>query len=575
MAKKYEAGERKEKRILDEIVEKADDFETRQTSWLAEVAEWSDLYKVKPPKRQSNTFSNPRQTEFFRSSSAVSTLGYRMMTSADPFFQIVPVDFNADYDKLDTIKHTWLTQLKWARYRENLLRAWRFLPVYGTVICQEDYRVMGVSPYGRRIPVTTLTPRVLDQVMFDRDTLNIHEALWLQTADITSSADLMRLAAEAKAIKAPWNPEALEAASKDKEEKTTINWRVLERLRRAGLSIDEALSKKKELLMYYGKLDCMNDGIEYVAAVVNRKHLVRFHANNSQHGRRNFRVAKWIDFDGPMGLGNGSLLAAQHRAMDANRQKAQDLLAFGAYNMWGRKKGSFADEDAVLKPLAFFDMDGPGDMWPLSPDYRAAEGILRLDEFLKQEFKAASLGTDTLQGIASEATTATQSGLAQNEALRAISVIAEQVAEALGREHLENNHANNGQNINAPFNINKAGVVKKVYPSDLKCDLEIEIKIATDKDFATKRLERLIQVLQILTSTKSDHPDQAQVSILPIVKEIAYGLEVNPNEVIMKPNGMPVMPMMGANEMMGLGGGLPGPDGPGPVSTPIGPVLAS
>jgi hypothetical protein len=447
-----------ESKIREEIAGKANDFFERQSNALAEYEQWGDLFKVKAPARKSNTFSNPRQTEFLRAATAVGTMTYRMMTAADPFFTISPVDSHVDYTQLSTVSHVLRTQLKFARYRENLLRACHYAPVFGSVICQEDYRVVGVSAFGRKLPVTVLLPRSLDQVYFDRATLNIHDADYLGTADITSDAELMRLAHEAKTIDAPWNPKALEAACKDKETKNTINWQVLNRINRAGFSTDDALnSKKKELLMYYGKLDCMNDGIEYVAALINRKYLVRFHANNFQHGRRPFRVAKWIDFDGAMGLGYGHLLARTHAAMDANRQKVQDHGSWGAYGMFKRKKGSVDNQNMLIGPLRTIDVESMDDLQSFGPDPRGADNLMNLDTVLKQEFRSAAMAGDTLQAMATSAT-ATSAALSQDQNVRGLSVIAERNSETLCREHIENNHANNCQNIKAPFNINKAGL---------------------------------------------------------------------------------------------------------------------
>lgn len=571
----------KAKQIIDEVRQKADDYDGKAGSFLASVAEWADDFRVKPGKRKARTFSNPKQTEFYRAASANAILEYRMMTSADPYFEARPISLGTSPQEVRTLEQVWLTQHHWSGYRANLLRACHFKPVFGTVLCQEDYRIIGASPFGRRIPVTVMIPRVMDQVFFDRGATSFetNDCDFVGTGDVTSPAALKRLAAEAKETDAPWNAKALESAANDKENTNTISQRVLERLRRAGYTDDEAFSKKKELLMYYGKLDCMNDGIEYVVALINRKHLVRFHANNFQHGRRGFRIAKHVDFTGALGDGIGSLFGHTHRGMDANRQKAQDLGSFGAYNMWGRRKNSFVDEDAQIAPLQFIDMDSKDDMWPITPSYQALEGILKLDEILKMEFRAATNASDTLQAIVTDAT-ATASALAQNEAMRAISVRAEQASQALVREHLENMHANNVQNIRAPFNINTANGPKVVYPSDLMIDVDIRAKTTTDKDFQPKRLERMLQMLQVLTSTKSQHPDQLQISILPIVEAIAGMLDVNPSEVIlpMGMGGMPQAPMMGAGDMLGMAG-LTAPGAPvggmGVTSTPVGPVLSA
>src|SRR5206468_10199308 len=139
---------------------------------------------------------------------ACATLCYRMLTAADPFFELRSFDLNADYDQLDTLTHTLNTQIDYANYRAALLKSCHFAPAFGTVINQFDYRIIGASKFGRKIPTTVMIPRAMDQVAFDRGTLEIDQAEWLGTADVTSKTDLMRMAYEAKEIGTAWNPSA-------------------------------------------------------------------------------------------------------------------------------------------------------------------------------------------------------------------------------------------------------------------------------------------------------------------------------------------------------------------------------
>jgi hypothetical protein len=567
------------RKIVTEVAEKSTDYENNMTAYMASVSEAGDLFRVKPPSRKANTFSNPRQTEHHRAVVAVGTLLYRMLTAADPPFELRSYDLDTDYDKLDTLTHTFLTQMEYANYRSAVLKSCHFAPNFGTVINQFDYRLIGASKFGRKVPTTVMIPRAMDQVMFDRGTLAIENADWLSTADVTSKNDIMRMAYEAKEIGTAWNPKALEAASKDEENNNTINQNVLNRIRRSGFTQDEALKKKKELLMFYGKLDCMNDGIEYVVGIINRKHLVRFHANTSQYGSRPFSVTKWIDWDGPLGLGIYQLFGGTHRSMDANRQKVQDLNTFGAYSMFERKKDSFSNEDAVIGPFKFVDVENMGDIAPIPVNLAAGESMLRLDELLKQEYRSATGASDTLQAIASEATTATSAALSQNEGMRLISVRAEHMSKPLVKDYLRTLHDNNLENIREPFNISKAGIAARVYPANLRCDVDFIIKTTTDKDFSPKRLTELQQLLATLVSTKSSHPDLANIQVTPIVKAIAHMLDVRPSEVIPPSMGAA---QMGAADLGGLGmGTMPGmgmagnAGGVAPVETPVGPVLAT
>lgn len=561
--------EPKSKLIVQEVVGKFEDYEGRMQNFMSEIGEWSDLYKVKRPQRKKKAFSNPRLTEFFRACNALSTIIYRMLTVRDPFFGIAPVGGDPSYDDLQTVVHVLKTQLKYSKYRGNLLRACNFVVPFGTVVCQEDFRVVGVNPIGRRIPLTTFIPRALDQVAFDRGTIDIDDADWIGTADVTSNKALLRIAEEADSVKVPWNKEVLEAAAKEVEQDNTINEKVLQRLTRDGTSYDSAFKDKKELLMYYGKLDTMNDSVEYVLAIVNRKHLVRFHANRFQHGKRQFRIGKYIDFDGPFGIGVGQIGAAAHRSMDANRQRAQDNITMAAMNMWKRRKNRIDDADFEIGPNRLVDVEEMGDLEGLNVPTAGAVAALSLEEVMKQEFRAAT-APDTMQALITKAT-ASEVTLSQNEGLRNVSVKAEGIADSLVREHLEVSHWNNIQNINASFNINKAGISRTVYPIDLRIDVDFEALVTTDKDFKPERLEKLVQLAQILTSTKSSHPDLQNITIKPLIKQAAFMLDVNPEDMFSGPQNPG---MMGAGDLAALAG-LTAGSPEGVVSTPVGDVLAS
>lgn len=572
----------KEQQIIDEIVGKVQDFETAQSEWIAERAEFAELFKVRPPDRKRTSgdlhaFSNPRLSEFYRAVNAIGTLTYRMQTSQEPIFDVYRNDLRADVDRMGIIRDTLNTQLRISKYRPNLLKADMFAIAFGTVVAQEDYRMVDVNGLGLKMPVTTFRPRVMDQVAFERGTVDIEESDWITTADLVSAQQLKRLVSQKDKLGVAWNKRALEAAADHKESISTINTHVKSRMDRAKFSIEESLHSRKELLFYYGKLDTMNDGVEYVAALVNRRFLVRFHANNFQHGMRQFRIGKWIDFDEATGLGLGDLLAPQHRSMDANRQKIQDMMSFGTYNMWARMRSAGIDDnDLKIRPLQIVDMDERDGLTPLKIDLKGAEAGLKLEEILKQEFRAASGATDTLQALITDAT-ASEVSLAQNESIRNISVKAELLSEKLVREHLQVMHANNVQNINKPFNVNISGIPRAVYPKDLKVDVDFSLKMTTDKDFRPQRLEKIINLIQILTSTKSQHQDLQALSIVPLVKEAAHAMGISPEELT-----QPVNQQGGlsdediAAQAFGTGPGEPGAGGVENVAdTPVGPTLTS
>lgn len=579
----------KAKQIVDEVREKVLEYEIAQASFMRSVGEWGDLFRVRPPTRTGNQFSNPRLSEMFRAGNALGTMMYRMQTASDPFFEVVPIWPSYGSDRALVVQAMLETQLQHSQYRRHLLNANVGTCVFGTQIVQEDYTLIGINRFGRKLPVTTFRPRSLLQVAFERSTLDIEDADWITTEDLISDAGLMELGREVDEIDAPWNKKVLEFAAKEKMKAAEISQHFLNRLQSVGMVSSSQEVLRKGLLMYQGKLDCMNDGIDYVCGVVNRRHLVRFHPNQDQSGRRNFRVGRWIEDPltlDPIALGLGSLLGNLHKSMDANRQRATDNITMASYGMWERRRSAgINDDDLKIRPLNIVDTDESGGFKQLDVNVEGAKAALTLEELLRAEFKSASGATDTLQAIMTDGT-ATEAALVQNEALRNISVKAEMIAEAFVRDHLVVSHANNVMHLNAPVNVNTQGIPRTIYPADLRLDCDFKLKIVSDKDFKPKRLESMLTALQIITSTKSQNPALSNANVKPIIDEILRALNIPAESVFeaqQQGGGLPpeLMALMGGQ--MGSPSpqsipnltGLPEGGNTSTLQTPMGPVAGS
>lgn len=580
------AAPNKSKLIVDEIMSKVSEDYADMTNFMSAYNGWADLYRIKKPGlvKGEMAFSNPRLTEFHRAAETLATMMYRMSTAQEPFFDTIAMEYEPSpdvlFDKLNAIEAAQRTQLEAMDFNAKLLRAYRSLVIFGTVFVEENYKLIGASPFGRQIPVTNFQPRSMLQVSFDRSALDLDEADWIAVDDLYSPAGLMALARDADKLGQPWDKEELDKAAKEKQDVKEINEHVRNRLVRNGYTSPEQMLSRKLLTYYRGKLDTLDDGLEYVAAVVNGRHLVRFHANDFQHGLRNIRIAKWIDFElEPRGLGLGDLYAMKHREMDANRRRTIDGAAFSTYSMWKLLRGGGVDvNDLKIAPFNIVEMDDINALQPMQGDTAGPQIGLKLDEIQKQEFRAATGATDTLQAIVTEAT-ASEVSLAQNEAVRRISVVSEHAANSLIRKHLRVQHYNNVQYIKEPINVNWNGNPKYVYPVDLQLDVDFKLKIVTDKDFRPKRTETLVQVLQILTSIRNEHPEKYQISVLPIVMELAKALGVPPSQIVKQISQVPQPTGVVSPQGQGIPGQPPGVPGLEPSvalnQTPVGPVLGS
>lgn len=573
--------------IVREIVDKVSDYEARMGNWLTEYNEWSDIYTVKKPARKRNLsqFSNPRSTEMFRAVNALSTLEYRMLTASDPYFDILPMDLSADNVALSNIQSTLETQLEVTQYKRNLLRAITSKILCGTVIVEEPFEKIGLNPFGQYMYATSFRPRSMLQVAFDRNCYDIDEADWLSTCDMTTKSKLMGLLGDSH-TKDAWVRDGMEAAIADDSAGSSSpleNVFVAQRLAGAGYSMKDERSPAREMLRYHGKLECLNDGIEYIVVLINRKHLVRFQANRFQHGRRAFRVGRWIEHEvEPLGYGVGKLLGNLHRSIDSNRMKVTDSITFDTYSMWLKDRmAGINDQDFKVIPFNVVETDNVNGLRRLESNVAGATLGLKLEDMLKDEFRNASGATSTMQAIVTEAT-ASEVSLAQNEAMRAVSVRAELAAESLVRQHLEIMHSNNVQLLDEAMNVNVGGKVRRIYPSDLWYNVNFRVRCTTDKDFKPQRLKSMVEILQILTSIRNEHPEKFEISVIPIVQEIARSLGINAESLIRPaapPPGLPAATTGGPAlppEMVAALSQQAAAAGPSPVAqTPVGDVLVS
>ena len=518
----------KKELIIDEIVNKVTDFESNMSSFHQEVNDYSDLFTIKKPAKKSNTFSRPRTPEMFKAVNALGTMIYRMITAQDPFFSCKAVDMGASQESIYRIEKVIQVQLRHSQFKRYLLKALMQTALFGTAIVEETFEWITLNPLGRKIPLTNFIPRSLLQVGFDRNCYDIDKSDWLYTTDRVSKYNLTNMAKNDAGC-GIWSKGDIQSAIDEKGEETT-NTYILNRLNSSNLNqgVDKA-SEHMELIMYYGKIDAMNDDVEYVCGLVNRKFLVRFHENKDQSGRRNFRVGRWIEWElMPQSMGLGKLLAGHQRSIDANRQKVETGITFNNLNMWLKDRSAGINSQAFkLIPLKIIEGDGVNGLKPVETSGVGIQHGLTLDNILKQEFRTASGAIDLFQAIPTGGTLG-EASIAQNEGIRNASVKAELIAESFSRQHLEQMHINNYTCVGDKFVISGSKGPEVVYPKDLAVDVDFEITMTTDKNFRPERNKDLINISQILTSIRNDGLSEIAK---PFIMEMARNMDIDPKTI--------------------------------------------
>jgi hypothetical protein len=92
---------------------------------------------------------------------------------------------------------------------------------------------------------------------------------------------------------------------------------------------------------------------------------------------------------------------------------------------------------------------------------------------------------------------------------------------------------NNMTFLDQPFSIGVTGnpTPVRIYPNTFTADVEVQVKVTTDKDFRPARNKALLEFMQIATSIRNQNPQMAQINLQPIVEEFARSVNMNPKQV--------------------------------------------
>jgi hypothetical protein len=205
--------------------------------------------------------------------------------------------------------------------------------------------------------------------------------------------------------------------------------------------------------------------------------------------------------------------------------------------MWlASRMANIKTSQLKVKPWGVVEVDGDPatSLQAIRPQLEGVNYGIRIEELQKTEFRSTTGATDNLQAIVTEAT-ATESSIAQTEAVRRLSVIAEMISEPLLREHISKMHENNLTFLDQPFSIAVTGNQNtlRVFPNSLATDVMVSTKVVTDKDFRPQRNKDILQFLQTATSIRNSNPQMGQLNLQPFVEEFARDVGIDPKSVWM------------------------------------------
>lgn len=487
------------RKIVAEIVEKVEDYEDRMAYILGSYTEISQLFLARPGRQPKNTYSNPRLTEMLKAVNTFSKMEFRMLTSQKPFFDVVPMNKRA-YENPQDLAAMQLyaeSQLNYSGYLRALLRGLYSKNLFGTLFVEEPYEEKTVNFLGRKVGVTMFKPRSLLQTAFCENAYDIEDSEWVSFTDYTSKNKLMSELDKNKKSDAYYPSEELENCIKEGTPNMENAW-IQQRLNASGYSPDQKNTTAREVISYYGTLDCINDGQEYYICIVNREQLYKA---SEMMGLRPVRIATHLDFElEPLGQGIGTLLQRSHMEMDNNRRKMIDLATFAAYNMFVTRRSAFDQAMLTIKPLGIIESDNPEDLRNIGPNPIGITATMNAETIMKQDFRMAAQTPDVLQATPS-GETATEVALTSNAAVRNISVTAELAAIPLVKKHIQCVIENGQKYMAKPYTVSLGRVPMQIMPSQLLHDVDISIRTNTDTNMRPARLKNLMAAAQLMATT--------------------------------------------------------------------------
>lgn len=528
---------------LQEIKEKVDFWRTRLNFQLYQFNDMANFWRLIKPKRSGDLsgFANPQLTETMRAVETIATFFYRALTAENPNYAFYSKNPMITEEQLYKSEAVIGWQQDVTQYRRKLMKACRSVALFGIVPVEEPWVVNG-----KYYESTDFLPRALIQFAFDPLCFDMALSGWHCVIEYVTEDQLRQLA---KQMPNAWSAKAIEEAISASSSTKNLSPELLARFTAAGYTSyatggSSTTSNIYELKLYYGKLKKDDSQGEWCAATINDLKTIKLY--QSPYPRRNFTFGILNEFEfEPYPYAVGKIAIQTQPEMNSNRGRMHDVLTFSFFNQWlANRSANIKSKDLKLKPWKLIQVDGNPEeaLKALRPQIEGVNVGLAMEDRMKSEFRTTTGASDSLQAIVTAAT-ATESSLAQNEAVRRLSVAAEIFADSVLREHIAKMHENNIEFLDQPFWVAASGsnAPMRVFPNDLAPDVEVKVKVVTDKDFRPQRNKDILTFIQTITSIRSQNPQLPMVNLQPFVEEFARAVGMNPKTVW---QAVPAMPGM-------------------------------
>ena len=543
--------------IVSEVMEKVGLHENEFTKVFGEMNEAADSYRMlTKSNRRDNTSSlfNSKSGETNRAANTLGSLWYRMMTAADDYVEAISEGYDwmgREYteEQLFGVEALQIKQSEETHYKENLFVSAKSCGLFGSAMAELNWAQFPAGIGEKAFEATEFNPRSMLLSGFDPFCTDIRKSDWVHFFDFPTKYQLRQWSANDTEYwdKARIEKACAEESSSDGSHSDAYN-RIIQRKQRAGYSVSK--SHVKELVTYRGKLDPENAlllrlrretggqtdirFIDWKVRILNGKEIVAITPCFGGDWRHEVKVANFNKFElEPIGYGIGKTGRKHQAELDYQQTLLNNLATISSYMMFViNRMAQIKQNQLIFKPFGVIETDEMGGIDTLKVDVQTIGQVLQLMGVTKEDFRTTTGATANLQALVTKAT-ATEASLTQTEAIRGGSVAAELIAENFVREYFKTAHLYNLAYLDNPVWVSVTGTKKPLFTQfsrfNLPRNVGFKVKVTTDKEFRPERVDKLIQLLQLVTSIRNVTPNG--INVLPFFEEVSRGLGINPRRL--------------------------------------------
>lgn len=517
-------------KIIQYCVGEITNWEVGNAQFFGLWNDYADAYSMKyvdgDPRPQG--ISKNVSAETPRAVNTLATSVTRMQTAEDPPFELR--SDSVPEDKLYEMEKKIQKNLENFQFKRNLTKGNRGLFLFGTQVWEKPYMTVG---YGQNAVYegTAFRPVSLLQMAYDTTVYNMDESYHMSPVMDLTDHQLLNLANGNDQI---WNMALIEKAIEDGRMASDqgLASKAARDARRIRAGYAEIKTNRHELILYNGRVSKeVRETPEFAEmwakykrsddpkltditiGVLDRKYIVRFHPTPYGTWKHWYDIGHDVEIElESLGLGVGAQGKDSQKDMNRILRYCSNVAKFSLFNMFlaGRGSGLKSGQMNVI-PWSALQVDDVNQIKELRPQIEGITAGLKLYEILRDDFRGVTHATSTLQAVISGAT-ASESSMAQDSAIRAISIIAEINTDAVIRPYYKT------------IIINMLD--QNPYDTNLIRDVDIIAKCTTDKDYRPEHAKKLAEYLTMMLSIRSQAP--IDFNPQPIIDKLSRAVDINP-----------------------------------------------